>query len=367
MIIKGKYNHAKVFVKEIEDGAREQIETMLDQPFVKGATVRVMPDVHAGAGSTIGTTMTVHDKVVPNLVGVDIGCGMLTTKIKAGDLDFEELDKLIRAKIPAGFAIRNKAHDYIDLVDLASLKIRRRGKNDKKLDLNRADKSIGTLGGGNHFIEVNEDEHGDLYLVIHTGSRNIGNQVATLYQKEAMDLTPDQPKALAFLYGKALDDYLHDMDIMQAYAVYNRLAIRDVILQGMGWEVEEDFSTIHNYIDLDHMILRKGAVSARKGEKILIPLNMRDGSLIAIGKGNKDWNQSAPHGAGRILSRTEARKSLSLRDFKEAMEGIYTTSVHKRTLDEAPDAYKDKSIVIDNIDDTADIIHHIKPLYNFKG
>lgn len=373
LILEGKYNIAKVFVEEIEGGAKAQIETMLDQPFVENSIIRVMPDVHAGAGSTIGTTMTITDKVVPNLVGVDIGCGVLTSKIKVKnrnrDIDFSVLDSLINRQIPSGFSIRNRPHDYIRYVDLERLRIRRGGKNDKQLNIDRAKKSIGTLGGGNHFIEINQDQdkHDDIYLVIHTGSRNIGNQVADLYQKEAMKMSPQQPRSLAYLEGDKLKDYLHDMRIMQEYAVYNRLAIRDIIFENMGWEVIDEFTTIHNYIDLENMILRKGAVSAQKGERILIPLNMRDGSLIAVGKGNKDWNCSAPHGAGRILSRTEAKKTLSLKDFKESMKDVYSTSIHPRTLDEAPEAYKDKDVLIKHIQDTAEIIKHIKPLYNFKG
>ncbi len=373
LILEGKYNIAKVFVEEIEGGAKAQIETMLDQPFVENSKIRVMPDVHAGAGSTIGTTMTITDKVVPNLVGVDIGCGVLTSKIKVKnrnrDMDFSVLDSLINRQIPSGFSIRNRPHDYIRYVDLERLRIRRGGKKDKQLNIDRAKKSIGTLGGGNHFIEINQDQDypDDIYLVIHTGSRNIGNQVADLYQKEAMKMSPQQPRSLAYLEGDKLKDYLHDMRIMQEYAVYNRLAIRDIIVENMGWEVVDEFTTIHNYIDLDNMILRKGAVSAQKGERILIPLNMRDGSLIAVGKGHKDWTCSAPHGAGRILSRTEAKKTLSLKDFKESMKDVYSTSIHPRTLDEAPEAYKDKDILIKHIQDTAEIIKHIKPLYNFKG
>lgn len=367
IIIEGKYNTAKVFVDEIEEGARLQIKTMLDQPFVENSKIRVMPDVHAGAGSTIGTTMTIRDKVVPNLVGVDIGCGMLTSKIKVRKIDFSTLDTVIRCKIPSGFSIRNKAHEYVKYVDVNKLKIRRNGKNDKKLNIKRAERSIGTLGGGNHFIEINQDENNDLYLVIHTGSRNIGNQVASLYQREAMKMTPHQPKSLAYLEGEKYSDYLHDMKIMQEYAVYNRLAIRDIIVESMGWEIIDEFTTIHNYVDLKNMILRKGAVSAQKGEKILIPLNMRDGSLIAIGKGNPDWNYSAPHGAGRVLSRTEAKRVLSLENFKKSMSQVYSTSINKQTIDESPEAYKDKSIVTDNIHDSAEIIAHLKPLYNFKG
>ena len=365
--IKGKYSEAKVYTDDLEKTAREQIETLVDQEFTEGSTIRVMPDVHAGAGSTIGTTMTIRDKVVPNLVGVDIGCGMETIRIKQDSVDYKKLDNLIYARIPSGKNIRKRPHRYLDKVDINSLRARRGGKNDKLLKLDRASLSIGTLGGGNHFIEVNRDEDGRLYVVVHSGSRHIGLQVALFYQREAARLHPEVAKDLAYLDGELLDDYLHDMGIIQKYAALNRKAMIDEIVQGMKVEVEEDFTTIHNYIDLKHMILRKGAISAREGEKVLIPLNMRDGSLICIGKGNPDWNYSAPHGAGRTMSRRQAHRELSLEDFRAQMQGIYSTSVRKDTLDESPDAYKPMGDIIKHMGGTVEILHHLKPIYNFKA
>ncbi len=367
IIIKGKYSEAKVFTSELEASAREQIQTLVNQSFTQGSKIRVMPDVHAGAGSTIGTTMTIKDFVVPNLVGVDIGCGMLTNKLKEKKIDFQKLDQLIKKRIPSGFAIRKKPHPFLDKVALDSLRCRQGGKNDKELRLERARLSLGSLGGGNHFIEGNTDEEGSLYLVIHSGSRHLGLKVAIYYQRLAARLKPKLPRDLAYLEGQVMQDYLHDMKIMQEYAVQNRKAMAEIILTGMDWQSEESFTTIHNYIDLDSMILRKGAVSARKGEKILIPLNMRDGSLICIGKGNPDWNQSAPHGAGRIMSRTEAKRILSFQDFKQTMKGIYSSSIRKETLDEAPMAYKAKDVLLEYLEQTAELKNHLRPIYNFKA
>ncbi len=367
IIVKGKYNEAKVFTSELESRAREQIQTLVDQPFAEGSRIRVMPDVHAGAGSTIGTTMTISDKVVPNLVGVDIGCGMLTTKLQEKEVDLPALDRLIKEQIPSGFSIRKKPHEYLEKVDITSLRSREGGRNDRQLDFQRAKLSLGTLGGGNHFIEVNKDEEGALYLVIHSGSRNIGLQIAQYYQRIAAKISPHQPKSLEYLEGPVLEDYLHDMKVMHDYALWNRKAMAQMILSGMQWKVEEQFSTIHNYIDLEHMILRKGAVSARKGEKILIPLNMRDGSLLCVGKGNPDWNESAPHGAGRVMSRTQAKKELSMRDFHESMKGIFSSSIRKGTLDEAPMAYKDEEFFLEYLHETVEILHRLKPIYNFKA
>ncbi len=367
IIIEGRYNTAKVFTSEVESSAYKQIETLVNQPFVQGSVIRIMPDVHAGAGSTIGTTMTLQDKVVPNLVGVDIGCGMLTTKLANDYIDFKVLDRVIRQEIPSGFAVRKHPHEFFKRVDIEALKIREGTKNDRQLDLQRAGLSIGTLGGGNHFIEINKDEAGHHYLVIHSGSRNIGLQVALMYQRKATKLKPDLPKDLAYLEGPLFDDYLHDMKIIQNFALQNRLAMAQVILKEMNWTVVDQFSTVHNYIDVEHQILRKGAVSAQKGERLLIPLNMRDGSLICIGKGNPDWNYSAPHGAGRILSRTAARQQLSLAEFEKIMDGIWSTSIRKSTLDESPMAYKDLEHLLEYLHETVDIEHYLKPVYNFKA
>ncbi|HPY63120.1 MAG TPA: RtcB family protein [Bacillota bacterium] len=367
IIIKGKYNEAKVFTKDLEKTARDQIQTLCDQPFVQGSKIRIMPDVHAGAGCTIGTTMTIDDKVVPNLVGVDIGCGMETIRLLSDDLDFKEFDQLVRRQIPSGFSIRRKPHRYLQSINLKKLRCRESGKNDKALRMDRAELSLGTLGGGNHFIEINRDERDRLYLVVHSGSRNLGLQVALYYQRKASALHPYLPRDLAYLDGRWFDDYLHDMQLIQQFAVLNRKAIVDELVQGMSFRYDLDFTTIHNYIDLDRMILRKGAISALKGERVLIPLNMRDGSLICEGLGNRDWNYSAPHGAGRVMSRTEARKTLSLKTLHEMMRDVYTTSINRETLDESPEAYKPASELIDEIGDTVKLIHRLRPVYNFKA
>ena len=395
--IKGQFNTAVVFTDKIEDTAAEQIRTLCNQPFVKGSKIRVMPDVHAGMGCTIGTTMTIDDKVVPNLVGVDIGCGIEVIRIENPNINLERLDNLIHDKIPSGFNIRKKDHEFIDKINLDNL----RCKNE--VNIKRARLSIGTLGGGNHFIEANKDEEGNLYIAVHSGSRHLGHEVASLYQKKAQrqlnrtsreDLDAlisrlreegrekdvkkelrkmksqtieDIPKDLAYVSRELFDDYINDMKIVQKFAELNRKAMVEEIVRGMGLNVLEDFTTIHNYIDTDNMILRKGAVSAQKGEKLIIPINMRDGSLICIGKGNEYWNYSAPHGAGRIMSRREAKRTFNLSEFKKSMEGIYTTTANSRTLDECPFAYKPIEEIMENTSDTVDIIHHIKPVYNFKG
>lgn len=367
-IIKGKYNEAVIFTNEVEDTAAKQVKTLCDMEFMKELKIRVMPDIHAGAGSTIGTTMTIKDKVVPNLVGVDIGCGMETIKIKNSSINMEKLDRLILDKIPSGFKVRNKPHEFIENIRLDNLKCLGR----EKFDINRANKSLGTLGGGNHFIEANKDEDDNIYMVIHSGSRNIGLQIAEFYQKLAYKNLNSMekeriPRELAYLSGEEMDNYIHDMEIMQRFAEYNRKAMMEVIIEGMDLEVEESFTTIHNYIDAGSMILRKGAVSAKDGEKLLIPINMRDGSLICVGKGNEEWNYSAPHGAGRLMSRSVARKTFDLSSFKNEMKSVYSTSVNTRTIDECPMAYKSMDNIVNNIDETATIIHQIKPIYNFKG
>lgn len=389
----GKHNTAKIFTENIDDGAIAQIEELCNQEFVKDSTIRIMPDAHAGVGCTIGTTMTISDKVVPNLVGVDIGCGMETIKLKQRKLDLEKLDKIIYEYIPSGFDIRKKQHKYAENIDFDSLACK------SHVNLNRARLSIGTLGGGNHFIEVNKDKDDNLYLVVHSGSRHLGKQAAEYYQqlgykehvnkynqrlaeinrlkqegreKEIQDeieklSNTKIKKQLAYLEGENFNNYLNDMKIIQQFAVYNRKAIVDEIITRMGLDVQEQFTTIHNYIDLNSMILRKGAISAQKGEKVLVPINMRDGSLICIGKGNRDWNYSAPHGAGRLMSRRQAKETITLDEFKKSMEGIYSTTVNKSTLDECALAYKPIDEIINNIRDTAEIIHIIRPIYNFKA
>ena len=356
-----------------------------------------MPDIHAGAGCTIGTTMTITDKVVPNLVGVDIGCGMETIRIREKRLELQKLDRLIREKIPSRFSIREKAHRYFSQINLNELCCARHA------DLLRAEKSIGTLGGGNHFIEADRDDEGNLYIVVHSGSRHLGVEVAGYYQeagyrmlnraddasaealiarmkaegrrkeiqKELKKLKNQKrtsiPKALAYVSGELFEQYIHDMKIVQHFAMLNRQAMMDEIVGGMKLHVEEQFATIHNYIDTDAMILRKGAVSARAGERLLIPINMRDGSLLCVGRGNEDWNCSAPHGAGRLMSRADARQSFTVSEFKKQMAGIYTTSVSRATLDECPMAYKGMQDILDNIGPTAEVVKIIRPIYNFKA
>ena len=402
--IAGKYNRAKVFTTSLDDYSREQIETLCNQPFVAESTIRLMPDVHAGAGCTIGTTMTIKDKIVPNLVGVDIGCGMETLIIPsddraAKDFDPVRLDKLIQAEIPSGMNVRDSAHEFVNRIQLGDIRY-------SGFKMDRARKSIGTLGGGNHFIEVNRDDENNLYIVIHSGSRHLGTEIADYYQEEAWkqlnknrkadidehikktkeegqekeiqkriqqiraQKITDIPQDLAYVSGDLFDDYINDMKITQYFALLNRKAMLDVIVKGLNIPVDagyEQFSTIHNYIDTDAMILRKGAVSAKQGEKFIVPINMRDGSIICEGLGNPDWNYSAPHGAGRIMSRKKAFETLKMEEYKKSMEGIYSTSVNDKTLDESPMAYKDMKEIITNISPTAKILKIIKPVYNYKA
>lgn len=395
--LEGKYNRAKIFTDVVDEASISQVLLLLNQEFVSGSRIRLMPDIHAGAGCTIGTTMTITDKIVPNLVGVDIGCGMETVKIRESHIELQKLDKLIYEKIPSGFNVREKTHRYFDEINLEDLFCR------KYIDAERAEKSLGTLGGGNHFIEADRDEEGNIYIVVHSGSRHLGLEAANFYQEEgyralcgpaktdvdalvaelkaqgrereiqksiaAMKNSKKTgiPRQLAYVSGELFNQYLHDMKIIQRYAELNRKAMMDEIIKGMKVHVTEQFTTIHNYIDTDAMILRKGAISAEKGEKVLIPINMRDGSLICVGKGNDDWNRSAPHGAGRLMSRSEAKKSFTVSEFKAQMKDIYTTSVNTATLDECPMAYKGMEDIVNNIGDTADILQVIRPIYNFKA
>lgn len=397
IILNGKYNSAKVFTDVIEEDAVSQIITFCNQPVCKDSSIRIMPDVHAGAGCTIGTTMTITDKVIPNLVGVDIGCGMETIRLKEKHIELQKLDKLIYNAIPSGFAIRKKAHRFNEKIDLSKLYCY------KHIDPLRAEMSLGTLGGGNHFIEADKGSDGTIYIVIHSGSRHLGVETAKYYQNEAYrrlnkssdkevneligrmkaegrqkqiqaelkklqnTKTTDVPKHLAYCEGELFEQYIHDMKIVQEFALLNRQAMMDEIIKGMGMHVTDRFSTIHNYIDTDSMILRKGAVSAKMGEILLIPINMRDGSLICTGKGNSDWNCSAPHGSGRLMSRSKAKESFTVSEFKKQMNGIFTTSVNAQTLDECPMAYKSMSDIVDNIGDTVEINDVIKPIYNFKA
>ena len=399
--LQGKYGTAKVFTDTADQASISQVLTLLNQPFVEGCQVRMMPDIHAGAGCTVGTTMTIRDAIVPNLVGVDIGCGMEVARIRETRLEPQKLDRVIRERVPSGFDRRKSEHRYARDMDLTALRCARRVK------IEAARLSLGTLGGGNHFIEVDRDEEGALYVVVHSGSRHLGLEVANWYQEEAyrqlkgtdkasleeaLQTTIAQykeqgrerelpealkgikagrstavPRALAWCTGYLFDDYLHDMEIVQGFAARNRQAMMDEIVKGMGFHVEDCFTTIHNYIDTSAMILRKGAVSAREGEVLIIPINMRDGSLLCTGKGAADWNFSAPHGAGRLMSRSAAKSSFTVSQFRKEMEGVWSSTVNQSTLDEAPMAYKSMEDIVSHIGETVTVDKVIRPIYNFKA
>lgn len=364
--IQGARGSAKVFSDKIEASSEGLIKAFCDQPSCAGSQIRIMPDVHAGKGCVVGTTMTITDKVVPNIVGVDIGCGMLTVKLKNKRINLPELDSFIRNNIPSGCNIRERPHRRHECIDLCELTCI------GKLNCRNAENGLGTLGGGNHFIEIDKDDDDCLYLIIHTGSRNLGLKVAEYYQELAYRSIGGKkqnaiPYELAYLEGENMENYLHDMRVTQAFASLNRDIIKEIIVQGLKLKEDGCFSTVHNYIDTESMILRKGAVSAQKGECLLIPMNMRDGALICTGLGNGDWNYSAPHGAGRLMSRIEAEQSFTLNGFKESMAGIFTTSVAKDTIDECPMAYKPMDEIVSAIGETVVIDRRIKPIYNFKA
>lgn len=399
MEIKGKVNTAICYAKVIEDDAIEQIRRMCDYPLTENSRIRIMPDVHAGKGCTIGTTMTVIDKVCPNIVGVDIGCGMYTIKLADTAIDFEKVDEVCHY-IPSGMNVWEGRTERFDLTELRCYRALRGAK--------RLERSLGTLGGGNHFIEIDKASDGTNYLVIHSGSRNLGKQVAEIYQQLAVDLHMGKedyfkqrdeiirtykaagrrdeiqeilmklkneceaqclsvPEDLCWLYGTFLEDYLHDVEICQHFARRSRERMAEIILERTSMTLVEAFHTIHNYIDTKEMILRKGAIAAHAGEKVLIPINMRDGSVIATGKGNPEWNYSAPHGAGRVMSRTKAKETLDMGEYKASMDGIYTTSVNEKTIDEAPMAYKSLDDIIGVIRDSVDVLEVMRPVYNFKA
>lgn len=397
--IKGAYNTAVCYTDEMEERAFFQIEEVCNHEAFSSSQIRIMPDVHSGKGCTIGTTMTITDKVVPFMVGVDIGCGMYTVSLGNIDIDFEKLDNAAHF-IPCG---RDVWDGRVERFDLTELRCYRSLKESRRLE-----RSIGTLGGGNHFIEVDTDDDGNKYLIVHSGSRNLGTQTAEIYQQLAVELDmfgddyfnkrdeiirtykeqgrkeeiqnalkelfykrkareTTMPEELCYLYGRFMDDYLHDVDICQRFAKRNREKIAEIILELCNYRSGESFHTVHNYIDMDEMILRKGAVSAKAGEKLLIPINMRDGSLLCIGNGNEEWNFSAPHGAGRLMSRSKAFDTLTLEEYEKQMEGIYTTCVNPFTIDESPMAYKSMDKIVGHILPTAEIICHLKPIYNFKA
>ncbi|MDY6365552.1 MAG: RtcB family protein [Oscillospiraceae bacterium] len=395
--IKGKVNTAICYAKVIEDEAIEQIRRMCDYPMTDGSRIRIMPDVHAGKGCTIGTTMTIIDKAVPNVVGVDIGCGMYTVRLAEREIDLERLDEAAHF-IPSGMNVWDGRQERFDLTELRCYRALK--------DAKRLERSLGTLGGGNHFIEVDQAADGTKYLVIHSGSRNLGKQVAEYYQRLAVDLNKGKeayfarrdaliaeykaagrrteiqqalkelhwssheatiPEDLCFVYGQYLEDYLFDVEICQRFARRNREKMAEILLSRSGLTAVDAFHTIHNYIDTEEMILRKGAIAAHEGERVLIPINMRDGSVLAVGKGNPEWNFSAPHGAGRIMSRTAARANLDMEEYRREMAGVYTTSVNEATIDEAPMAYKSLEDIIGVISESVDIIEVLKPIYNFKA
>lgn len=390
-----KYGTVKVFAKTVEQSAMSQIYALASSLMGENAHIRIMPDVHSGSGCVIGTTMRITDKVTPALVGVDIGCGMETVNLGEINVDFNKLDEAIRASVPAGFNIRSKKHSFASKIDLKELRCA------KNVDIDKGYFSIGTLGGGNHFCELSQSETGDVYFIVHSGSRNLGKQVCEWYTRVAFnsmrkkntdkseliaklkaegrekEIADELKKAknaevkfdkdLTWLEGQDFTDYIHDMNIMQRFALLNRQAIIETVAAAMSWRIKNFFSTIHNYIDTNTMILRKGAIRAERGETVLIPMNMRDGSLLCVGKGNADWNNSAPHGAGRLMSRRQAKDVITLEQFKDTMKGIYSTSVSQDTIDESPLAYKPMAEILECLGDTAEIINVLKPLYNFKA
>lgn len=394
--IKGAHTEATVYSNYPQDTALEQIEELCNQAFLKDAKISIMPDYHAGKGCVIGTTIQLKDKVVPNLVGVDVGCGVLTVKLQDKKVDFNKLDQVIRSKVPSGMDVHTE--ETVGQIKTGFPPVKE-FRAEHILSENKSLHSLGTLGGGNHFIEVSADSDGHHYLTIHTGSRYVGSRIATYYQKVAIsklrnndlteiieklkeegrqkeiqsviqayqERTPVIPNDLAYLEGNDFHDYIHDMKLAQEYAKANREEIARVIIDQLGFEEANRFDTVHNYIDTENLILRKGAVSAQKGERLIIPINMRDGSILAVGKGNEEWNYSAPHGAGRVLSRTKARKALSMDDFHTTMKGIWTTSVSEDTLDEAPMAYKSMNEILEKAEETVEIATIIKPVYNFKA
>lgn len=366
ILVKGKATEAKVFTNDPQETAITQIKELCDQSFLSNAKIRIMPDYHAGKGCVIGTTIELQDKVVPNLVGVDVGCGVYTVKLANKQVDFAKLDDVIRKYIPSGRKIHTgKAIANVQTEFPAAEHFR--ASHLLTTDKNRA--SLGTLGGGNHFIELSKDEEGFHYITIHSGSRYVGATIADYYQKLAIEHKADAslPDDLAYLEGTAFNDYMYDMKLAQNYALANRTEMARMIIDQMNFDVLEQFDTVHNYIDTEQMILRKGAVSAQKGERLIIPLNMRDGSIIAVGKGNPDWNYSAPHGAGRVLSRTQAMNTLNMEEFTKTMKDVWSTSVVPATLDEAPMAYKQAEAIIDQVTETLTIEKRLKPVYNFKA
>ena len=376
----GKYNKATVYALNVDSESYAQVLKMCNTEELKGSRIRMMPDMHAAEGCTVGTSMTVGDKINPAYVGSDIGCGMQVYRLADGSVDFDRLDGVIRREIPSGAAIFSRTNPAIKQVDLEALCCFPTLRHDT------VSRSIGTLGGGNHFIEIDRGGGGELYLVIHSGSRRLGKDVALYHQKTAFftanGITPEEvaKKKLrvcdiksrlnpnrCFLSGEYMERYFHDMDIALKYAEVSRKNMGEKIISAMGFTVEEEFTTVHNYVDTKSKILRKGAVSASSGVKLIIPINMRDGSLICLGKGNEEWNYTAPHGAGRLMKRSDAKASITLEEYKNAMRGIYTTSVNESTIDESPMAYRGIDDIIDTVEPTAQVLDIALPVYNFKA
>lgn len=364
--IKGQHNTAIVFNPALDDASFQQVRRIMDRPEFSDSVFRFMPDIHYGKGATVGTTMTLTDKVTPHFIGVDIGCGVSVTQLNIGSHEVSQkdflkrFDRQVKQQVPRGFN-KHAAHQPAPLVKPTEFIIK------DQLDSNTFYQSIGTLGGGNHFISLEVSQQGEVYLLIHTGSRNIGHTVATVYQGYADRSITASDKDSGILTGQLFEDYLHDLHLAQQYALQNRQHIRNVILDVMALQAVEAFDTVHNYIEVDTKIARKGAVSAQKGEKLVIPFNSRDGSVIAIGKGNPNWNYSAPHGAGRMMSRHQARKRVSLVDYQKMMTGVYSSTISKQTLDEAPPAYKDYQEILRLSEPTIEVVDYLKPVYNLKG
>ncbi|MCD7744550.1 MAG: RtcB family protein [Lachnospiraceae bacterium] len=365
--IEGRYAKAKIFTDNVEDYALAQVKLICDQKGAEGSVIRLMPDVHPGKVGPIGLTMTVNDTVLPNIVGIDIGCGITIAKLKQKKLEYQKLDTVIRERIPSGFHIRSKFHRFAESFPFEELKCYRH------ISLDRIMRSMGSLGGGNHFIEADRGEDGSLYVVIHSGSRHLGKEVAEYYLNQGQRILKEQevdiPYELTYLEGSLMEDYLHDQCVVQSFASQNRAAMLDELIKGMKLKVEEEFSCVHNYIEIvtDYKMLRKGAISAKSGEKVIIPINMRDGVILGIGKGNPDWNDSAPHGSGRILKRTDVQNHYTVSNYKKEMKGIYSSCIGKDTLDEAPFAYRGISEIAGAISDTVEIQQILKPVYNFKA
>lgn len=366
-VVDGKYTNAFVYTDLVEDYALAQIKQLCDQPAFEGCKVRIMPDIHPGKVGPIGFTSTVGEYVMPAVIGIDIGCGMTMAKIRKGRADFGKLDTVIRERVPSGFDKRNKLHRFVDEFDISELKCA------KHINTKTIMSSLGTLGGGNHFIELDKDEEGDIYIVIHSGSRHLGKEVAEYYLSTGNNVLKekglDVVYELTWLEGDLKDDYLHDMAIVQDFAYLNRLAMLDEITDGMKWKTEDAINCIHNYVDFssDIPIMRKGAILAKKDEDVIIPVNMRDGIILGKGRGNPDWNMSAPHGAGRILNREQVKNNYTVSMFKKEMEGIHSICIGKDTLDEAPFAYRSIEDIIPYIGETVEITEIIKPIYNYKA